>query len=93
MMKRLKLVKFYFQDISPTGPRTLSSSQEGTVTFLSVFYTETECPVAFTKIGNLTRCYHFEPQEVTWDEAEAACQALHPLAHLVSFDSREVCKQ
>ena len=31
-MKRSSWFKFFLQDISPTGPRTLSSRQEGTVT-------------------------------------------------------------
>ena len=60
-------------------------------TFMRIFQ-KVNVPVAFTKIGNLTGCYHIARQEVSWDDAQAACQATHPQAHLVSFDSREVCK-
>ena len=48
----------------------------------------TECPEQFPRIGNLTGCYHAVSQKVSWDEAEAACQALDPQAHLVSFETR-----
>ena len=52
-----------------------------------------ECPAPFTRIGDLTGCYRVVSKEVSWDEAEAACQALDPQAHLVSFESKQVSVQ
>ena len=49
------------------------------------------CAAPFTKIGNIPGCYYpAVNEEVTWQEAEDACQALNPRAHLITFDSLEV---
>ena len=50
----------------------------------------TSCSAPFSRIGNLTGCYHVGADEVTWDAAEDACQNLDPRAHLVSFETDEV---
>ena len=50
----------------------------------------TSCSTPFIKIGDLTGCYHVVLTEVTWDEAQDACQALDPQAHLVSFETNKV---
>ena len=51
---------------------------------------EISCSTPFTKIGNLTRCYHISADQVTWDAAETACQNQVAPAHLVSFETDEV---
>ena len=53
-------------------------------------HVEISCSSPFTKIGNLTGCYHISADKVTWDAAEDACQNLDAQAHLVSFETDEV---
>ena len=49
------------------------------------------CPSPFVGLGDIPGCYYpAVNEEVTWQEAEDACQALDPRAHLISFDSLEV---
>ena len=49
------------------------------------------CPSPFVELGDIPGCYYpAVNEEVTWQEAEDACQALDPCAHLISFDSLEV---
>ena len=54
--------------------------------------TKTEnCPSPFVEFGDIPGCYCLAVNEyVTWQEAEDACQALDPRAHLISFESLEV---
>ena len=48
------------------------------------------CSSPFTKISNLTGCYHISVDQVTWEVAEDACQNLDAQTHLVSFETDEV---
>ena len=49
------------------------------------------CPPYFVNLGNLTGCYYPAlNEEVTWDDAQSACQLLNPQAHLITLDSEEV---
>ena len=49
------------------------------------------CPSPFVELGDIPGCYYLAVnEEVTWQEAEDACKALDPRAHLISFDSLEV---
>ena len=49
------------------------------------------CPSHFVELGDIPGCFYpAVNEEVTWQEAEDACQALDPRAHLISFESLEV---
>ena len=53
----------------------------------------TTCPAQFSKLGSLPGCYHLvldATSKASWEDAEAACQTLHPQAHLVSLETQEV---
>ena len=48
------------------------------------------CSAPWTRMGNLTGCYHTGTDRATWDAAEDACQNLDAQAHLVSFETENV---
>ena len=58
---------------------------------VEVWSNEERCPQPFTHLGNLTGCYYPAlNEEVTWDDAQSACQTLDPQAHLITLDSEKV---
>ena len=48
------------------------------------------CSSPWTRIDNLTGCYHVGADKASWDAAEDACQNLDANAHLASFETDEV---
>ena len=48
------------------------------------------CSSPWTRIGNLTGCYHIGADQASWHAAEDACQNLDLQAHLVSFETENV---
>ena len=84
-----------------TGPEVLDAAFEIWVKFgkeellgnkILTMNTKTEnCLSPFVKFDDIPGCYYPAVNElVTWQEAEDACQALDPRAHLITFDSLKV---
>jgi len=48
-----------------------------------------DCPPGWTPSPDQRACYIFETSSVGWDEAEAACEAAAPDAHLPVIESAE----